>query len=183
MIGDPGAYRLLHKPTGRFYVGSSNSVMRRINEHRYCLLRGDHQNPKLNEVFTTWADFEITIWVAATVEEAMSVEQSLLDTHAGTELCCNVSLTAFPDRVGERWGADHRNRIHRSMIGRTHTPDTKALISLTRSRRVSINGTIYDSAAIAANKLGLPHKRVRNRLMSDSPSFKEWKFIDDEVSV
>lgn len=32
-----GVYKILHKPTGKYYIGSSSNITRRFNEHRYKL--------------------------------------------------------------------------------------------------------------------------------------------------
>lgn len=32
-----GVYKILHKPTGKYYIGSSSNIRRRFNEHRYKL--------------------------------------------------------------------------------------------------------------------------------------------------
>lgn len=53
---------------------------------------------------------------------------------------------------------------------------SKGRIPRTR-RRISINGTEFESIKLASIDLNLPIGTVRSRLLSDSNTFEQWKFI------
>lgn len=46
-----GIYEILHAPSGRAYIGSSDNVSRRLRAHRALLRRGDHDNVHLQRAW------------------------------------------------------------------------------------------------------------------------------------
>jgi group I intron endonuclease len=44
-----GIYRILNKINGKYYIGGSIRVSKRINNYRYELNKGIHENPRLQE--------------------------------------------------------------------------------------------------------------------------------------
>lgn len=86
----PVTYSLVHKPTGRFYVGASPKLVSRMNKHRRDLEKGTHQNPGLSQCFTDWDDFKLTYRAYPTLQDAYDAEHRLLEEHVGTPNCCNT---------------------------------------------------------------------------------------------
>lgn len=155
-----GYYTITHRPTGRFYIGSSGNLTRRIWRHRTELASGMHTNRKLQEIYTCWDDFEVMTSEVNTLEEARQLEQQLLDRYVGTALCCNSSMSATnPFDVFERIGpsreicianlekanearrgkplsSEHKARLSESKKGKVLSDQHKAALSLAKIGRV-----------------------------------------------
>jgi group I intron endonuclease len=106
-----GYYRITHRPTGYFYVGSSQNVSRRIQRHRAELEQGIHVNKNLQQIFTNWNDFSVETFPTETLDEARAGEQRLLDRHIGAVGCCNVSTSATNGFAGVRPYVPKETRI------------------------------------------------------------------------
>lgn len=197
----PGSYILTHIPTGHFYVGSASCVKARMQQHKHTLNKGNHANRRLQQIFTKWEDLQIDITLTNTVDDARREEQDLLDTHSESELLCNVSTSATNSfqgvlsderrkeillmaiaasslaRRGKPQTEDHIRNAVEGRRGFTQTDKSREAISLTKSKKVSIDGVIYDSSREAAKALNLPFRTLRSRLYSDSKKFKHYFFI------
>lgn len=86
----PASYRLTHRPTGRFYVGSTNNLARRILRHVEDLNRGNHHCAALQEVYGNWEEIEVTYVVVENVGQAHGAEEVELHEHRGNPLFANV---------------------------------------------------------------------------------------------
>lgn len=87
-----GAYLLIDVKSGKFYVGSSFDVDKRIQRHINDLNKNIHHNKSLQEVW--WANkcLSHSIIPAQTREEAYAIEAELLDRHKDNDLLLNVGL-------------------------------------------------------------------------------------------
>lgn len=194
----PAAYKLTHRPSGYFYVGSSVCHRKRTNEHKTHLNRGKHTNRKLQDIFTSWDDMEVEVFRAVDIEDARRLEQTLIDKYIDDPLCCNIGRSstnpllgvitremviangrkASQRRIGTKLSAETRARMSASHTGLTRGDDDRMKISLGKAKGVSIEGVEYGSAYQAAITLGIPVRTVRTRLYADSRKFKDWFFIE-----
>lgn len=138
-----GYYTITHRPTGRFYIGSSGNLTRRIWRHRTELASGMHTNRKLQEIYTCWDDFEVMTSEVNTLEEARQLEQQLLDRYVGTALCCNSSMSATnPFDVFERiWPSReiciaNLEKANEARRGKPLTDEHKARLSASHKGKV-----------------------------------------------
>ncbi len=91
-------YRLTHKPSGRFYIGSTSNFTRRRQHHEYFLLKGSHNYQELQELFNQDPNVDHLQWdviLAAGREFAYSLEQTMLDKAQGDPLLLNKTLGVF----------------------------------------------------------------------------------------
>lgn len=153
-----GYYKITHRPTGKFYIGSSGNLNRRIWRHRTELEQGVHTNRKLQSTYTTWDDFTVETFLSGTLEEARQMEQQLLDRHVGTALCCNSSMSANnPFDVFERIPPDReismRNleKANEARRGKPLTDEHKARLSASHKGKVL---STEHKAAISKAKTG-----------------------------
>jgi group I intron endonuclease len=152
-----GAYTLTDMRTGRFYVGSSGNIEKRVKTHLTALRSNRHHCIPLQELWNSGniqliaSEFE-----TETREEAYVLEQDIIDRYLHTSLMLNVSMgakggdnfTRHPNRddIISRIKESLRERIHEmtplekrlvygrpgennGMWGRTHTPETRAYLS------------------------------------------------------
>lgn len=180
----PGCYRLTNNATGHFYIGSTASFKDRLKHHRIALTGERHRNKKFQTVFVGWDHITIEIFDTDTIEEARILEQQMLDQFIGTPLCCNqATSTTDPTKgvitpemmranaakviafnTGRSFSEAHRKKMSLAHTGKIKTEETKAAISLSKSKAVEIDGVRYPSVAIAAEKLGISHWTIRTRL-------------------
>lgn len=85
----PAFYELFHMPTGMTYGGSSGDARSRIRTHKNLLARQEHANKRLQEIYTTWDDFEVRIYYTSDIEMSRSLEAEYLRKNLGLQHCCN----------------------------------------------------------------------------------------------
>ena len=197
----PGAYTITHRPTGRFYVGSTGNLQARILSHKSNLRRAVHNNQKLQEVVTSIDDLVIVVDITDTLESARDKEQRLLDTHLGDPNCCNVGTGArslwvegtVPEELRAQTGArskgnsyakghvvseEARDAVRRANTGLKRSDEVKARMSAanTNVRAVVVNGVEYPSIRKMAIALGLHPDTARSRILSTNPEFCNWRY-------
>lgn len=162
-----GVYRFLCK-TGRFYIGSSQDIDRRKSVHLRSLRKGKHHNIFFQRVFDKYGEesFKFQTILTDTLEEARLLEQQLLDKHFDKSKCMNIganatggdNLTKNPNRskilrkikssLIERLDtmSDEERRTkfakfgeRNGMYGRTHSPETRKLLSAINTGRAPSN--------------------------------------------
>jgi group I intron endonuclease len=155
-MSKPGAYVLTDIVTGRFYVGSSQDIDKRIASHFKCLTAGNHHNVNLMQLYPTSRGFHINRFPTTTRAEAFLLEQDILDRYATSPLLLNIgksvfggdNLTNHPNRDDiilrmkatlnhqmilmstlERKILYGKHGDRNGMYGRTHTAEARAKIS------------------------------------------------------
>lgn len=192
----PGCYRITNNATGHFYIGSSTSPQNRLTHHRNALDGEYHKNKKFQTVFVGWEHITIEIFDTDTVEEARILEQQMLDQFVGTPLCCNQATSvsdpgegvitlemrqysisrAQAHNRGRKYSDTHRKNMSLAHKGSTRSEETKAAISLSKSRAVEIDGIRYSSVAEASATLGINSNTIRTRLRN--PDNVNYRFVD-----
>ena len=79
---EAGIYEIVHIPTQRKYVGSTNNFQNRKRGHWQALRRGDHDNSKLQNAWNKYGEeeFDFVILERCTVEELIPKEQTYIDS-------------------------------------------------------------------------------------------------------
>lgn len=118
----PGVYMIKNLITSKVYVGSSGNVKQRWKTHRTDLRGKRHHCHRLQEAWNTYGEdafvFGVLEWCE--VEDLTDLEQSWLD-----ETQC----------YDEKFGYNLASDAYSPMLGRTHTEETKALISESSKER------------------------------------------------
>lgn len=96
-----GVYKLTHVPTGVYYIGSTAYLNGRVGSHFWNLKNKRHVNERLQEVYDS-DPTGFVVWKEHTVDrdQALEIEQRLLDESIGDPLCCNVSTSATSTAEG-----------------------------------------------------------------------------------
>lgn len=87
-----GAYVLTDVRSGKFYVGSSGELEKRLTRHLYDLRRNTHHCSPLQELWNKRGELVETIFPTDTREEAYQLEQDLLDRFKDSNLLLNIGL-------------------------------------------------------------------------------------------
>lgn len=199
----PGSYKITHTESGFFYVGSSKNVKGRIRQHLCSLMRGDHINQVFQDAFISLEKLKIEFNAFETIDEARDSEQTMIDLHIGTPLCCNVgngARSTWQKGAAPAFMIEHnreKSRGNQYAKGHVVSEEVKAAVraantGLIRSketldkmsaskaglkRAMMINGVTYAGSREASIALGLSKETIRSRVLSTSPVFAGWVFI------
>lgn len=122
-----GVYKITSKSTGKFYIGSSStSIKRRWDAHLRLMKHGTHHNSGLQLLYDTYGDddflFEI---ISSNFSDAISIqheEQRLLNVYYGSSHCINECL-----QVSTRLGSKQSDRA-KELISKVHKGKPKSNI-------------------------------------------------------
>lgn len=122
-----GVYGIVHRASGRIYVGSSKNVVGRWRDHKKRLNGPTpHQSPLLQDLWSSdGADaFRFVVLEVCDVRQLFAREQSWMDIY-GTSLLLNASHVAKAASVDPIVAA----KIARALTGRRHSDERRANIS------------------------------------------------------
>lgn len=199
----PGSYKITHRESGFFYVGSSNNIRGRIKHHIGCLRRGTHVNKAFQQAFVSTDLLDVEIHPFETLMQARDSEQEMIDKYLNDSLCCNVGTGAhgtwkkgmmpFSLRetnrlkgLGNQYAKGHivsdevKDAVRRANTGKIRSAETLARMSEARAaikKPVDIEGVRYGCVKEAAVALGLSRETIRSRLVSPNPRFVDWLFV------
>lgn len=261
-----GTYLLTDVKTGKFYVGSSENIRKRLDRHIRDLNCNEHHCPELQELWWSNKQLRETIFQTETREEAYALEQDILDRYKDSDLLLNIGLgvkdgdnltrnprrdeiielmklkaQAFmsclskqeriqlfglPGSKNGMWGKTHtqdarnriskaqRSRIHQSgyklnltdeqrtelseraklrigelnpFHGKSHSDETKKRISETKkaqgllppnTRKVVVDGQVFESLTEASRQLGLSPALMLYRLQSDKEKYSSYHYLN-----
>lgn len=96
----PAAYSLDHPGTGMSYVGSTQDLYTRINQHKTRLAAGTHRNANLQEAYNSDPVFNLRVVFAESVKDARKIEQILLDDGHEKGRLFNIGKDAEKSTLG-----------------------------------------------------------------------------------
>jgi group I intron endonuclease len=106
-----GTYVIEHTPTGGFYIGSSQDIYVRVRQHLRALRLKEHKNPRFQVLFSNANDFLVTYTVMETTEDALRLEQLLIEECKNNPGLINIAVD-----------------VYAAFNGRKHKEETKTLI-------------------------------------------------------
>lgn len=160
-------YRLVHRPSGKFYIGSTDDMENRKEQHMISLSHGTHQNVRLQRFYDKKhkKGWEFEVIEVKNRREAYKHEQRLITKHLDNPKLMNIgkgayggdNLSRHPDReeiiakmtraVQARWdnASDEFRAKHKAqrqgennpMFGKKHTAKTKRQMSENRKGKPS----------------------------------------------
>ena len=92
-----GIYRIRNTKNGKFYLGSSDDIVRRWKEgHKAKLVRGVHDNPHLQNAWNKYGkdSFLVEVLRECSKEDLLVEEQKELDVWVGCPECYNIRKDA-----------------------------------------------------------------------------------------
>lgn len=147
-----GIYAIIHRESGRWYVGQSQYVSSRISKHKSDLRFRRHHSPYLQRVWDKYGEdaFDFEVLIVAPVWALHDLEQAYLDDPETSHFNSAKDATA-PGR-GRKLSPEHRSKISEStrialsspdvrarlsdaQRGRKHTPETRAKMSASSKGR------------------------------------------------
>lgn len=199
----PGSYKITHRESGFFYVGSSKNIRGRIRHHLSNLRRGTHVNKTFQTNFDSTDTLDIEFNQFETLSQARDHEQELINLYLGDPKCCNVGNGSYStwqkgtlpfmlrdvDRrhtLGNQYAKGHvvsdavKDAVRAANTGRVRSGETRAKMSDAKSamkRAVEIHGVTYDGVREASIALGISKETIRSRALSANTMFAEWVFV------
>lgn len=146
-------YKIINLTNAKFYVGSTVKVKERFRTHRRKLRAGKHHCPKLQNAWNKYGEESFIFKVILVVEDPKELhcaEQQLLDEHHGSTHCYNHARYTDHSNRGVAHSKKHRAAISDALkahyaenahpaLGRTHSEESKALMSTNRAgKEVSV---------------------------------------------
>lgn len=181
-----GIYKLYWSNNSYYYIGQSVNLRARFRKHMVRLRSNRHENNRVQSIYNKYGDplFEVLEYTNSLDER----EQAFLDDYFGKDDCCNMCPTAsstkgykHTEEDKKRIGAlsklkvysdEYRARLRArkpvsSMLGRKHTPETKAKMSLQRK----------------GIKLSEIHKRKIGAAHTGPKSYNYGKHLSEETKM
>lgn len=114
-MNNTGIYRI--QIGDYFYFGQSQDLKNRKSAHLCALRKGNHKNPKMQNVYNKYQDFSFSAIVYAEIKELNQIEQGLLDIYCGNNLCMNIALDASAPARGLRRSEETLRKMSEAQIG------------------------------------------------------------------
>ncbi len=167
------AYLLTHVPSGKFYVGSTGNIKRRMKEHFGDLKKGNHHCKELQELYNAAPVVKVTmLYIADTRDDAFDLEQQLLDIHAAGSLLLNKAKNARKAWLGLNHSPETKSKISNSQLGVKNHSFGRTLSEEHRSKISKANRGYKHTAAarakITASKLGKSLSEEHKTKLSDA---------------
>lgn len=177
-----GIYAIIHRESGRWYVGQSQNLRKRLCDHRLRLTRGYHANSHLQNAWNKYGSdaFDFEILILSPVSALDDLEQAYLDDPETSHF--NIARDPTAPTRGLKLSAEHRAKIsvsnknlpksaeHRAKlreanVGRKHSDAARAKMSkLRQGRKLSTS----HRASLSAAQRGRTHSFKSKRKMSIS---------------
>ena len=168
-----GIYAITNTVSDTVYYGQATKVVKRLAQHRWELRRGTHENPRLQKSFNKHGenafvftpvhmvgqDTDITLLEKQCIEGAYALglrvynirEPELKsplskETKAKQSVCKLGNKHALGCKRSEEWKKRNKERMFgkQYMLGKTHSDETKAKMSLARIRYLAEKRLKYE---------------------------------------
>jgi group I intron endonuclease len=120
-----GVYRWLNTVNGKSYVGSSNDIKKRKNEHLRKLASGKHENPKFQNAWIKYeaGSFEFEILAFCKEEDLLWQEQLAINAFDAVRKGYNISPMAGAPMRGRTASLETRLKLSKAGKGRKQTSE------------------------------------------------------------
>jgi hypothetical protein len=138
--------------TGRAYIGSSSDTYERFDTHHWLLRNKRHFNAGLQAAIDAGYEIDVIVCPVETSQEALSLEQGILDEFFHSGLLYNRARFVERPRLGVTASEETIRRQRESALGFRHSPETiEKLSELAKARGVP-RSTIEAGAAARRGK-------------------------------
>ena len=163
-----GIYKILHKDSGRCYIGSAENIEDRWNKHRWMLENGRHDNVHLQRAWVLYGPdaFEFLVINNVPIEDLLTTEQYWIDKYNSIDPrygfnICSVAGT----RRHVPQSLETRQKISAAQFGRKHKPETilkmKSHIGSSKAGAKLTEKIVMDIKV--SLKSGVTHKSIANK--------------------
>ena len=168
-----GIYKIVNKINGKYYVGCSNNIYKRWEEHKRFLINGKHHNSHLQKSWNKYGEsnFDFILMESIIIDLLKITEQKYLDiAKLERHNCYNSSFISdkieMTDETKRKIGLSALG--HKRNLGRKYEPITAQKRAI--SRRSNGKPWITESTKI---KIGLSNKGKPRHTIESIRSMRE----------
>jgi predicted GIY-YIG superfamily endonuclease len=166
-----GAYVVIHAPTGKFYIGSSEDTHGRYSHHMWALKEGRHKNSALQELYTgDLTEFKRECIYTKTRETAYQVEQDLITANLNNPLCLNIANNARSSITSVMEDVKMKQLAKERRIEALKRPETIAKRNASLRKR-------WEDNSLRETRMG-GNNPFAKKIMLDG---KEWGSLNDVI--
>jgi group I intron endonuclease len=113
-----GIYKIVNKVNSKYYVGSSNNILKRWNNHKSNLRRKIHKSPHLQSAWNKYGElnFDFIIVENCDIDKLLIIEQKYLDVSIlEKNICYNTLYMAERPMTGIKHSDKTKNKISKSV--------------------------------------------------------------------
>lgn len=128
---ETGIYHIKNSVTGKYYIGSSIELSKRMGRHLWGLRKGIHHSLKLQRSFDKHGEvaFEFKILLVCEAKDVEMFETRAIHAYDSYQNGYNVAPEAKGGFMrGRKWPERTKEARVEAMRGRTHTEESKARI-------------------------------------------------------
>jgi hypothetical protein len=184
-----GIYKITHLGSGKSYIGSSNNLRLREQQHFSSLRLGYHRNRYLQRAFDKYGedDFKFEIIEYCPVEQLVMREQYWIDN---TDDLYNLRTEVVESNLGVKWSEESKKKLAQKRSGENAPmwgkfgKDHHSSISVLQ---FDLDGNFiakYSCAKEAARKTGINRGNIsRSRTSYKTAGGFIWAYEDDSHKV
>jgi group I intron endonuclease len=145
----PAVYQLSDSETGKFYIGATSDIEKRIYEHDRDLSNNKHRNHRLQELRNSLVEnnnkLSLAVFPVETNEQAFLIEKELIKRSKHDENCMNIRGAHEPAMLNRKMTEEQRiakseqmkrlyeeGKLTSPMKGRKHTEETKEKMRISK---------------------------------------------------
>lgn len=165
-----GVYQIIHRPTGRTYVGSSARIERRWSSHRSKMRCGTHESHLLQTLANTDGveSFVFSILELVPAPLLKEREQHWIDALRAADPVHGLNRDPRSDTSrGRKATAEQRAKIARAVRGRQHSEETKRKLSVMRMGNQHAAGSHYHGKLTEDDVRQILHRAADGESRSD----------------
>lgn len=182
-------YKIVCKTNKKEYYGRSQEIEKRFRSHKNMLRKNEHNNYYLQKDWIEYGeeDFEfVIIHEFNNLEESIRQEQMYINDNIGVGY--NVgSATNGGDVMTHNPRKEETRALKQKvfsgegnpMYGREKTQKMIDSVKEANSKKVSIEGVVYNSMTEAAKEYDLKLTTMSHRLKAKTERFKNWFYISE----
>lgn len=132
MTSVSGIYVILHKKSGKIYLGQAQNITHRWKQHRWALNRGNHDNQYLQRAWDKYGAkaFQFKILERCAVDQLDEREQHYLNIHIPKGCCYNIACDVSHPNRGRNLSIEHKRKIGDVHKGRILSAEHRHKISV-----------------------------------------------------
>lgn len=123
-----GIYKIVHKTSGKIYIGSAVDIDKRWGEHIRALRRSDHRNIHLQRAWNKYGEHSFIFGIVEYTQQDILLEreQHYLDTLnvCDTNIGYNIAPTAG-NSLGIRRSDEFKEKVRQGLLGKILTNEHK----------------------------------------------------------
>lgn len=133
-----GIYKIVHKESGKQYIGSAVDMYRRRVYHLVDLRKNKHRSQKLQRAWNKYGEnaFEFFTILHCDKEDLIAYEQFCLDLYGAVAIGYNNSPTAGSS-LGVKHTDETRERMRQANLGKKLSPEHISKMKKTRKETIA----------------------------------------------